>query len=208
MKTCGKGHEYTTLRCNACAAIRAKKYRDSNPEKVRIAVENWRSKNKEHIKDYDAARRVTNAAQRSDARKAYYAKNKAAELAYRKEYALNNPGKIKAAQDKYTVANADARKASVRGWKKRNPESGAALKAKRRAAKLQQTPPWYTHTDCVAIYKELKPGYHLDHIIPLQGENVSGLHWHHNLQLLPAAENMSKGNKFDSDTYVHELPFY
>ena len=96
MKTCGKGHEYTTLRCNACAAIRAKKYRDSNPEKVRIAVENWRSKNKEHIKDYDAARRVTNAAQRSDARKAYYAKNKAAELAYRKEYALNNPGKISA----------------------------------------------------------------------------------------------------------------
>lgn len=47
------------------------------------------------------------------------------------------------------------------------------------------------------FYDNCPEGYHVDHIIPLQGELVSGLHTLTNLQYLPASDNILKGNTFD-----------
>lgn len=67
--------------------------------------------------------------------------------------------------------------------------------ALRRARKLQQTPPWANIEALKLIYKNCPPGFHVDHIVPLAGKDVCGLHVEYNLQYLPALENLQKGNK-------------
>tara|TARA_X000001382_G_C3049592_1_gene140629 strand:+ start:59 stop:517 length:459 start_codon:yes stop_codon:yes gene_type:complete len=68
--------------------------------------------------------------------------------------------------------------------------------AKRRAYKLQRTPKWANFETIKQFYLNCPKGYHVDHIIPLQGKNVSGLHILNNLQYLTKTQNLSKGNKF------------
>ncbi len=68
--------------------------------------------------------------------------------------------------------------------------------AQRRAAKLKATPLWVDIDAIRKIYSSCPKGYHVDHIIPLQGKNVCGLHIAENLQILSAKENITKGNKF------------
>ena len=50
--------------------------------------------------------------------------------------------------------------------------------------------------EIAARFQDLGRDVHVDHIIPLQGKAVSGLHCAANLQILSAAENLSKHNKF------------
>lgn len=66
------------------------------------------------------------------------------------------------------------------------------------AAKNQRTPPWADLKKIKEIYDNCPEGYHVDHIVPLNGKLVSGLHIETNLQYLPAIENIKKGNKFNS----------
>lgn len=73
--------------------------------------------------------------------------------------------------------------------------SGAERAAKRRANKLNATPKWADLQRIKEIYDNCPEGYHVDHIIPLQGYNVCGLHVETNLQYLTEKENLSKGNK-------------
>ncbi len=68
--------------------------------------------------------------------------------------------------------------------------------ALRRARKLQRTPKWVNLTELKKIYLDCPEGMVVDHIIPLKGKLVSGLHVAENLQYLTKYENLSKGNKF------------
>lgn len=60
------------------------------------------------------------------------------------------------------------------------------------------TPPWANLAIIKLIY-DCAEGDHVDHIIPLQGELVCGLHVENNLQYLSLKENLSKSNKFITD---------
>ena len=71
--------------------------------------------------------------------------------------------------------------------------------AKYKAAKLQRIPVWITKDELNMIrffYIKCPEGSDVDHIVPLQGRNVSGLHVLSNLQYLTKEENGRKANKF------------
>lgn len=88
-----------------------------------------------------------------------------------------------------------------RYYTKLRQENPKKLSAKSTAWKKllrKATPKWLSRAERKEIQKfyENRPeGYHVDHIIPIRGKSVSGLHVLWNLQYLPAEENMKKGNR-------------
>jgi len=110
-------------------------------------------------------------------------------------------------RDRY-VKNTAKENAWSNDWKAKNGEQlvayrdshrGAynAYEAKRRAILLQRTAPWADLDAIQAIYDQATAaGLTVDHIAPLQGLRVSGLHVPENLRLLSKSENSSKSNSF------------
>ena len=65
-----------------------------------------------------------------------------------------------------------------------------------RKAKIKRaTPGWVNKVQLQKIYFNCPVGFHVDHIWPLQGKDVCGLHVPWNLQYLPAQVNILKSNK-------------
>lgn len=76
-----------------------------------------------------------------------------------------------------------------------------ARHAKKRAQKLKAMPSWASVSEIHSFYNNCPKGYHVDHIIPLQGKYVCGLHILNNLQYLPAYKNLIKNNYHESEEY-------
>jgi 5-methylcytosine-specific restriction endonuclease McrA len=98
-------------------------------------------------------------------------------------------------------------KLAKKRWKQNNNGLVIAHTAKRRAAKLQRTPSWLTDIHYERISNEYKLAslltkitgspWHVDHIIPLQGKLVSGLHVPSNLRAILGIKNVSKSNTYN-----------
>ena len=63
--------------------------------------------------------------------------------------------------------------------------------------KVNRIPNWANLDKIKEFYFNRPVGYHVDHIIPLNGRKVSGLHVENNLQYLLPKDNLSKGNRFE-----------
>ena len=112
----------------------------------------------------------------------------------------------KSCNNNYYEVDPDKKKKLNSNYKVNNASKVNAATAKRRAAKLLATPRWLTTEHYVQIENfyivakklETQTGikHHVDHIVPLQGNNVSGLHVPWNLQVIKAEDNIRKGNRF------------
>jgi hypothetical protein len=114
----------------------------------------------------------------------------------------NTSEKNRLNQQRYYQANRERLLAKCTVYVKNNSAKHAALERKRQAAKLQATPKWLTADQLkliemqyqLAAYLTQETGirWEVDHIIPLRGKTVRGLHVPWNLRVITKSENCSK----------------
>lgn len=107
--------------------------------------------------------------------------------------------------------NKERRMQQSRDWKKNNPDAAALMSrvasSKRNAKKKKATPPWLTkehleeiksiYSEAVRLTAETGVPHEVDHIVPLSGKTVSGLHVPWNLRAIPAQENNRRPRVWD-----------
>lgn len=125
-----------------------------------------------------------------------------------RRYRASEHGKKAIKEYSQSEAGKESRKKAIAKYER---GTGKAKKlantVNRRLSKIQRTPKWLTAIDYERIENEYKVAalltkvtgnlWHVDHIIPLQGKIVSGLHVPSNLRAIPAKENMAKHNNFE-----------
>ncbi len=157
-----------------------KLYRLNNKDKIKEINRLYRLRNKDKVKEINRLYRLNN-------------KNKVKEI--NRLYLLNNKDKRKKTNKKYYINNKEKIKQYSKEYSLKNPNFKRSHCAKRRALKLKATPKFANLEKIKEIYKNCPKGYVVDHIVPLQGKTVCGLHVEWNLQYLTPSENSSKFNR-------------
>lgn len=110
----------------------------------------------------------------------------------------------------WRARNRDKHLALVSRWVAQNKHASASYTAKRRAAKRASVAIWadseferlaITEAYSLAVLRTAATGirHEVDHIVPLRGKTVCGLHCAANLRVIPAALNVAKGNRYWPD---------
>jgi len=158
--------------CKACVKITNKEYILKNKNRVYAKMVGYRAAHKDKTKAYNAEWHKNNPDRSREIAKAYRDRHPERKAARASLYGKLNRHKVNATTNRY------------------------------RANKLNATPPWANGAEIEKYYKEAarltqETGiqHHVDHILPLRGQLVSGFHCENNLQVLPGRINQSKGNR-------------
>lgn len=163
---------------------------------------------KQAAREYAREYRKRNKERLSVEAKKRYQANRTEYLRRKKEYYQENREEIRLKQKKYYAENSDKVLSSNRQWRKNNPDKARENDVRCRYRRYRAIPNWltlYQQEQINAIYRKcrqmtLETGiqHHVDHIVPIHGVDVCGLHVPENLQILTASENCSKRNSFEA----------
>lgn len=117
-----------------------------------------------------------------------------------------NPAKVKQHNDTQYASHTEKIKAHVQKWARKNPAKVLTYTRASQTKKRMRNPKWLTADEKWMIGQAYELAairtkmfgftWHVDHIIPLQGKFVSGLHTPYNLQVIPGVDNVRKSNTF------------
>ena len=199
-KPCRHGHIakrfVSSYGCVECAAIR----RDSTYQAE------YRRKNADAIANKQKLRYAKNAALMREKSKRWYEQNKETAAYQSKKRHAEKREEILEYQKKWRLENRDRVKANATKEYKENRHLYIARSRARQQAIRNRTPSW-ADLDHIRDFYELARiatecsgfAFEVDHIIPLQGERVSGLHEPRNLSVLLRSENRAKSNRFHEE---------
>lgn len=166
-----------------------------------------------------------NRDKKNSRKREWHFENHESQLSYMKDYRESNPEFMKFIKKRHYDHNTEEILAKGKVWRennkeyftiyqrdkyKENPAKFRAFSSKYRAIKIQRTldfsDPYLKELNEFCISETFQQSedlkrffgvdYHVDHIIPMQGDDVSGLHVWYNLQPLEGIENSSKNNSF------------
>lgn len=172
----------------AAAVERTRQWRLQNPDRYLEQSRARFAARKEELAQYKRDRRATRLAEFQEKEREYRSRpqTKALRKGFEAGFDARYPG----------------RRAEIKlEYLRRNPHMAGRRRTR------QATPPWLTADELHqmrALYAEAKRrGLTVDHIHPLNGKKLSGLHVPWNLQLLTRAENSRKRNNFEPETTHH-----
>lgn len=188
-KPCAKNHQLRHTRDGSCIACK------TIQERTRIAQD------RERYNQRKTAERFPHKQKLAEKAAAVRASESVASRLARLETA-----RIKQVQWRLNNPNHENTKLVKARWKKENPGVVHAHTIKRRISKRNRMPKWITPDEHWLIEQayvlaQLRTklfgfSWHVDHIFPLQGKLVSGLHVPENLQVIPGVENVRKSNTY------------
>lgn len=162
----------------------------------------WRKENRDHERRYRSSYHEKKRDEICERKRRYLLENIDTERARKRADYHNNKEKRVESNRKWRSLNKARISYMSRKWRKENKDVVAAHVSARRARILKASPPWLTdeHKEEIVLkYRQAKEAkritgidHHVDHIVPLVGRNVCGLHVPWNLQVITAQENLRK----------------
>ena len=150
----------------------------------------YRARNRERIAEAKRANAAANHEREQARVSAWVEANRERSREIKRGYRARNPDADKA----YYEANAQKIGVRQAAYVRRHAEEYRRNVSLRRRGVSHATPPWADRKAIKAIYVEARAtGMQVDHVIPLRGKDVCGLHVQGNLQLLTPKDNKKKG---------------